>query len=130
MPEYWNWINMEARNTSHEGVGAGTLKCVTGHNHYGLRNRKINNRLVENRFPKCDEIETWEHVTSCEVIEVIKEKYLKNLEEKIKKVHNIEHLGNQIDWMLGDTKRRLNREEEIEGNTTQSIFGISNIFRG
>ena len=60
----------------------------------------------------------------------MKEKYLKFLGEKIRKVHQIEHLGNQIDWMLGDTKRCLNREEEIEGNTTQRIVGISNIFRG
>ena len=49
MPEYWNWIYMGARNTFHEGVGAGVLKCVTGHNHHGCRNRKINNILVGSR---------------------------------------------------------------------------------
>ena len=38
---------MEARNTFHEGVGAETLKCVTGHNHCGCRNEKFNKGLVE-----------------------------------------------------------------------------------
>ena len=28
-PEHWNWIDMEARNKFHEGVGARTLKCIT-----------------------------------------------------------------------------------------------------
>ena len=40
IPEHWNWIVLEARNTFDEGVGAGTLKCVTGCSHYGCRNEK------------------------------------------------------------------------------------------
>ena len=58
------------------------------------------------------------------------EKYITTLEKKIKKVHKIEHLGNQIAWMMGDIKQYLSRTEETERNTTQSIVGISNIFRG
>ena len=40
MPEHWNQIDLEARNTFHEGVGVGTLKHVIGHNEYGYRNEK------------------------------------------------------------------------------------------
>ena len=40
----------------------------------------------------------------CELIETVKEKYFKTLEEKIKKVHQIEHIGNQIVWMIGGMK--------------------------
>ena len=56
LPEHWNYIDLEARNTFHEGVGLVTLKCVTGHNHCGYRNRKINNELVENRCPRCNKL--------------------------------------------------------------------------
>ena len=70
--KHWNWINMEAKNAFHEGVGAGTVKCVIGHNHCNYRNKKINNELIDSRCPRCNEIETWEHVTLCEVIETMK----------------------------------------------------------
>ena len=93
---------MEAIETFHEGVGTGTLKCVAGHNHYVYR--KKTKQLVENRCQRCNEIETWEHVMLCEEIETMKEKYIKAFEEKLKKVHQIEHLGNQIAWMIGEIK--------------------------
>ena len=32
--EKWNWINFDAKNMFHDGVGAGTFKSVTGFNHY------------------------------------------------------------------------------------------------
>ena len=129
IPEHWNWIDVEARNTFHEGVGAGTLKYITGQNHYGCRHKKTNNELVDKRCPRCNKIKTWEHVMLCKEIETMKEKYVKILEEKIKKVQQIDHLSNQIAWMLGDKKQHLNRSEETEGNTTQSTVGISNLFR-
>ena len=67
-PEFWNWIDLEAIFTFHEGVRAGTLKCATWHNHHGCRNEKINDGLVGKRCPRCNEIETWEHVMLCEGI--------------------------------------------------------------
>ena len=36
MSEHWNWIGIEARNTLDEGVRAGALKCVAGHNQGAL----------------------------------------------------------------------------------------------
>ena len=29
IPECYHWINLRSRNTFYEGVGAGTLKCIT-----------------------------------------------------------------------------------------------------
>ena len=37
-PEHYEWIDIEARNTFHEGVGAGILKCIIRYNHHGKRN--------------------------------------------------------------------------------------------
>ena len=34
-PEHSEWIDINARNTFHKGVGAGTLKCVVGFNDCG-----------------------------------------------------------------------------------------------
>ena len=45
-PEHWSWVDLEERNSFHEGVGAGMLKCATGHAHHGCRNEKNNNGLV------------------------------------------------------------------------------------
>ena len=35
IPEYSEWLDLEERNVFHEGVGLGTLKCITRFNHYG-----------------------------------------------------------------------------------------------
>ena len=37
IPEYFEWIGIEARNLFHKGVGTGALKCATSFNHYGCR---------------------------------------------------------------------------------------------
>jgi len=65
LPEHWEWIDLEARNTFHEGIRAGTLKCIAGFNYYGCRNKKINEGLVSDRCPRCNQVETWEHVILC-----------------------------------------------------------------
>ena len=92
IPEYWKWIDLEARNTFHEGIEAGILKYVIGYNHYRSRNEKINGRLVGNKCPRYNQIETWEHVILCKGIKEMKVKYLKTLEEKIYKVKHTEYI--------------------------------------
>jgi len=55
--EYYEWIDVSARNCFHEGIGTGTLKCIVGFNHHSKRNRKINNDLVSSKCPRCGEEE-------------------------------------------------------------------------
>ena len=64
---------MEARNCFPEGTGAGTLKCITGFNHYGVRNKLINNDTIDNTCPRCGALETWEHVVKCDGISELKQ---------------------------------------------------------
>ena len=52
------------------------------------------------------------------------------LDDALRKVKNIEHLQDEIDWMLQDIKQYFERMEGVEGNTTQSIVGIENLYRG
>ena len=42
----------------------------------------------------------------------------------------MEHLCNQIGWMLSDMKPHLKRSEEAKENATQIRVGISNLFTG
>ena len=56
--EKWNWVDINARNMFHKGIGAGTLKCVTGYNHCGIRNKMINNGLASDKCPRCGQEET------------------------------------------------------------------------
>jgi len=72
----------------------------------------------------------WEYVILCESIEDLKLKYIKTLEEKINKDKRIEAVREQIDLMLHDIGQYLKDGEEFDGHTTQSIIGISQIFRG
>jgi hypothetical protein len=123
-------VDLEARNTFHEQVGVGTLKCITGFNHYGGRDDKINSELVRNKCPRYRQEESWEYVILYEGIKELKEKYLEKLSNNIKKIKNIEHLDKPIEWMLQDIEQYLNKDKENEGKTTQSIIGIKNLFRG
>jgi len=57
-PEYLSWLDIEVRNVFHEGVGAGTLKCVVGFNHYGIRDKAINRGLTDDKCLQCQCRET------------------------------------------------------------------------
>ena len=45
-------------------------------------------------------------------------KYIKTLEEKIKKVKQTEYIQDQIEQILDDIKNYLNGNENVEGNTS------------
>ena len=53
LPEKWRWVDREARNCFGGGARNGTIKCVTGHNHHGVRNAKINQDLCSDSCPRC-----------------------------------------------------------------------------
>ena len=129
-PEYFTWLDLEARNVFHDGTGAGTLKCVVGFNHYGERDMTINSGLTDSKCPRCQSREDWEHVILCSAIQEQKEKYIQTLKSKIAKVKNIQHLEEPISWIVGDIEQYLKGEETNEYNTTQGIVGMKMLFRG
>ena len=57
-------------------------------------------------------------------------KYITTLEEKINKIKRLETVREQVDLMLSDIKKYLMEGVDAEGNTIQSVIGISLIFRG
>ena len=51
---YYEQNDLEERNCFSGGVGIGTIKCVSGCNHYEMRNSVINKGLVDDRCPRCN----------------------------------------------------------------------------
>ena len=64
-----------------------TIKHIVGKNHYGNRIQMIDNSNAILARPVCDENEGWHHVASCEKNNDIREEWAKELEKKIRKVH-------------------------------------------
>ena len=86
IPEYSEWLDLEAHNVFHKGVDSGILKCITGFNHYRCRDDSINYGIVGNKCPRCGQEESWQHVILCEGIADIKLKYVNNLRDKLSKL--------------------------------------------
>ena len=104
------------------------MKCKTSFNHFSCRDEKSNKGLVTNKCPRCNKIENWLHVMTCEGAEDLKEKHVYNLIEGIKKVQNAQHLS--VEWIVSDIRACLKRDDRYEHKTTQSVIGIENLFRG
>ena len=60
--EKHEWVDRDARNCFHRGVGAGTLKCIMGYNYHGRRNKLVNKELTGSKCPRCKYKEDQEHV--------------------------------------------------------------------
>ena len=59
-------IDLEARNAFKVGkVTILMIKYIYGYNHYSQWDIMINEYMVEATYPRCDLIETWEHVLHC-----------------------------------------------------------------
>ena len=55
--EKHEWVDICARNCFHGRVGVGTLKSVVGYNHYGQRDKLVNNGLTDDKCPRCRRVE-------------------------------------------------------------------------
>ena len=59
------------------------MKCTHGCNHYGQRDAMINEHMVEATCPRCEMVETWEHVTQCSENIRGRKAFAKDLVEKL-----------------------------------------------
>ena len=57
-----DFINAEARSAfQNKKAIALMIKRTQGYNHYGVRNAKINNNMVDDRCPRCNQIDLCEY---------------------------------------------------------------------
>jgi len=127
--EKHEWMDVEARNCFHGGVGNGTLNCVVGFNHHGKRNGKINEGLTSSKCPRCGQEEDWEHVILCNGMQGIKEQYIKEMKGKMLKIAKQERERQLVELIVKDIETYMNQESN-EYTTTQHVVGMDLMFKG
>ena len=123
------WVDKEVRNCFIGRVGISTLKCVTGYNHHGCRNNKINSGLTNDKCPICGEIEGWEHVIHCQGIGHMKEAYAIDLENVLRKIKGVQNKWEAVRYILNNIIKYVQNQDE-ELLTTQQLIGMDLIFKG
>jgi len=124
-------IDIEARNAFKIGkVTPSMLKCVYGYNHYGQRDAMINDYMVEAICPRCEMIETWEHVLKCNENKKGRPAFAEDLIETLIKNTSKEVNEDEIFTFVEDIMKYVRNEEEGEYKSNQQYVGMKELFRG
>ena len=126
------FVDTEARNLFQASkVTTSMVKCANGCDHYGLRHSMINNNLIESNCPRCNQVETWDHVIRCnETIEIRKDFIKELLKDLLKEINDQISVDNMFSFGE-DAMRYLEYEDnEDECETSQSLIGMKDLFRG
>ena len=60
------FIDVKARSTFKiNKITTSMMKCAHGNNHYGERDAIMNKDITNQECPRCNEIESWNHVIKC-----------------------------------------------------------------
>ena len=126
----YDFVDAEARNVfNSKKVTTSMMKCAHGFNHYGLRDSLINNNMIDDSCPRCQEVETWDHVIKCkETIKLRKEFIQKILLELLKNRERVD--VNEIMSFCEDILVYLENDQEVEYETNQQYVGMKELFRG
>ena len=126
-----DFIDIEARNAFRVGkVTTSMIKCAHGYNHYGQRDAMINENMVEATCPRCEMIETWEHVVQCRENSRGRKAFAKDLVEKLMKKKPKEVKEEVVMSFVEDIMKYVRNEEEGEYKTNQQYVGMKELFRG
>ena len=128
-PEYYEWLDLEVRNVFHKGIWAGALKCMSGFNYFGERDKATNANLTNDWCSRYSIRETWNHEMMCVAIELMRFSFTQSLQKDINKVKNCNHLDKLIALMLNDIENYLSGGAPTKGHATQSITGMDVSFR-
>ena len=90
----------------------------------------INKGLYSNKYPRYIEIEYWEHIITCKVIDREKKIFIWKLYNKLQKYHLYESIQNEIIAMLHDIKKYLLFEYNKVHKTKQVEVSLKALFRG
>ena len=127
-----NFVDLEARNSFQANkVTTSVIKCAHGFNHYGLRHSMINEKLIEANCPRCNQIETWDHVVWCSDTVRLRREFITELLLDLLAEKNDEVSIDNIMSFGEDIVRYLEYEEdEDEYETNQWLIGMKELFRG
>ena len=126
----YNFVDTEARNVfKTQNVTTSMIKCAHGFNHFGLRDSLINNKMAEEYCPRCDMIETWDHVVKCSRTIEKRKKFIQSM--LLEMLQNREDVAvNDIMSMCEDILCYLENGREDEYETNQHYVGMKEVFRG
>jgi len=127
-----DFIDLEARNTfSVNKVTTSMIKCANGFNYYGLRHAMINNNMIEANCPRCNQVETWDHVVWCSDTVRLRREFITELLLELLAERNEEVSIDNIMAFGEDIVQYLEYEEdEEEYETSQWLIGMKELFRG
>ena len=125
-----DFIDLEARRAfNNKDVTPSVIKCTHGFNHYGVRDAAINKGVTEVECPRCNQIETWDHVIRCGKVLLMQVEFVKETIKELRK-HAKEDVDNEIIIkMMKDMVKYFKGDEDQHG-TLQQYAGFKDLFRG
>ena len=103
-----DFINLEARNTFLiKEVTPSVIKCAHGFNHYELRDAMINNKMIGEEYPRCSEVETWDHIIRCKETKHLRKIFIQDLLKEIIKNKPINIEVDEIFSIIEDILRYI-----------------------
>ena len=123
-PSYYHIIDLGARMGGGRNINIARLKCITGFNHYAIRDRMVNKHITS-KCDVCNDPESWEHILQCPCTRNDSLEFLRSLETKLK---NRSELHEDIEKMVSYLVAFVLGNKNIPG--TQQLLGYKYVFRG
>ena len=106
------------------------MKFAHGFNHYGARDEMINNKMIDAICPRCELLESWDHVIKCRATIPLRRQFIKELVVELVRKKSDEVHVEEIMSFVEDILRYLENEEEEDFETNQQYVGMQELFRG
>jgi len=127
----YDMVDHDARVTIPKNkVTTSMIKCVYGYNHYGLRNKLINQDSTDDTCPRCSEVETWEHIVTCQKTAQMRKEFITNLAKEMIHVDQNDVPLDDIFAMMEDILIFLEGGDTEDYETNQQMVGMTYLFRG
>ena len=81
-------IDLGARDAfKTKGVALSIIKCAHDFNQHRVRDVMINNKLTSVECLRCNEVETWDHVITCELVRPIERDFIRSVTKELLQVN-------------------------------------------
>ena len=106
------------------------IKCAHGCNQHGVRNVKVINNKIEDKCPRCNQIEMWEHAMQCCETKELWREFAKDLVAEWIKHEPGDISDERITSFIEDIVMHLENDKEEEYGTNQCLAGMQELLRG
>ena len=125
-----DFIDSEARRAfNNKDVTPSVIKCARGFNHCGARDAAINKGVIEVECPRCNQVETWDHVIRFRNARSMQAEFVKETTNELMK-HKKENIDDDIIIKIIKDIVKFFKGDEDEHETSQQHVGIKDLLRG